>query len=354
MSTAVGGVRVVEPFMVESILGQNITAPHWREEVRFSDVFDIDEFQRFAEQKKYNVLVPYHQFLEDAPQKLLIAQYRTKENSCGHEEFIEDVLKFAKLNGFEMVGNVCLEYSPDGVMNLEFTSQLYSKYHKSEVVVIFPLFGGVMSGKSGKTREGYRLFLSLSQCNRGMMRSAAHTMKLSKLAKDTAENYIQKYLKGNSYITVMMRLERVIPHNQETASVAEKCLNYLHSEVEKIKSRFDIQTITVSFDIGMYGSVYPRQNQDMTEAIVPHLNNFLSQTVREGMTLSEWDSRFTNSSPIRNPGFVAAVQKSIAARGDVLVLFGKGSAYHQTTITMFLTSHSKQRLVKLGACGKTL
>ena len=100
LSTAVGGVRVVEPFMVGSNVGQNASA-NWTEEVSFSDIFNSDEFHRFAKSKGYSSLVPYHTFLQDAPRKLVVAQYKCtglhRCRTCGHEDILEQGRTFAKL-----------------------------------------------------------------------------------------------------------------------------------------------------------------------------------------------------------------------------------------------------------------
>ena len=71
LSSAVGGVRVVEPFIVGSNIGQNASA-NWKEEISFSETFDSDNFHHFAESRGCN---PYQRFLRDAPRKVLVAQY---------------------------------------------------------------------------------------------------------------------------------------------------------------------------------------------------------------------------------------------------------------------------------------
>ena len=82
--------------------------------------------------------------------------------------------------------------------------------------------------------------------------------------------------------------------------------------------------------------------------ILPYVNKFISQTVKDGMDLTEWENTYTNGTPRQNPGFVAVMQKTIAARGDVLVLLGGASAYQQSTETMYRTLHQKEHVIKLG------
>ena len=61
-----GGIRIVEPFMVGSFLGINVSK-NWREEVKFGDLFDAGVANRYAKKNHFSELVPFEEFLEDAP-----------------------------------------------------------------------------------------------------------------------------------------------------------------------------------------------------------------------------------------------------------------------------------------------
>ena len=352
LSSSVGGVRVVEPFLLGSNLGQNASA-HWREQVPFSDVFDLDEFNSFVRSRGFGSLVPYHTFLANAPRKLVVAQYKCTTShrcrTCGHKDVLEQGRIFSKLNGFEMVGNVCMDYGSTGKMTLgEFTSQLYSKYNKSEVVVVFPLFAGV-TGKS----EDFRLMMTLTKCNRGNLATISN-IKPSQLVETSAGNYIQKYLKGGSYISVMLRFETIIrPQPQKRkAAIARRCLNRLHMKIDELKPKFGVTSTALCLDIGKYGSWYFRRFSEAMDAIFPSVNEFISQTVEEGLTLSDWEGMFTNTALRLNPGFIAVMQKAIAARGDVLLLVGGESSFQRSAKSAFTQSHSEDKVINLGmSCG---
>ena len=351
LSTAVGGVRVVEPFMVGSNVGQNASA-NWTEEVSFSDIFNSDEFHRFAKSKGYSSLVPYHTFLQDAPRKLVVAQYKCtglhRCRTCGHEDILEQGRTFAKLNGFEMVGHVCLDYGSKGLMTLsELKSQLYHKYSKSEVVVVFPLFGGVAPGRTAQ-QEGFRLNMSPSNCQRPSVWGCTSHIRPSTFVTSSAENYIRNNFGGSSYISVMIRFEMVLGSRAKLASNAENCLNHLHTKIDKLKLEYGIEHVALCLDVGKYGSVGFRRDKKAMNTILPYVNKFISQTVKDGMDLTEWENTYTNGTPRQNPGFVAVMQKTIAARGDVLVLLGGASAYQQSTETMYRTLHQKEHVIKLG------
>ena len=347
LSSAVGGVRVVEPFIVGSNIGQNASA-NWKEEISFSETFDSDNFHHFAESRGCNSLVPYQRFLRDAPRKVLVAQYQCKGSKrcrrCGHESVLEKGRTFSRMNGYEMVGHVCLKYGGNGTLSLaELTSQLYSHYHKSEVVVVFPLFAGV----SGFGEEKFRLWMDTPTCQRRRMWNSTFNIRPSKLVTTSADNYIHRYFMGSSYISVMVRFETVIWSRKIMGPIAKTCLDRLHRKLKSLKSQFGIQTIALCLDIGHYGTLFFRRNKNALNAILPHVNSFISRTVKEGMTLYDWDNTFTSTALRHNPAFVAVMQKTIAARADVLVLLGEGSQFQKSTKAMFLVSHPEDKVVHL-------
>ena len=345
LSSAVGGVRVVEPFLSESIVGLNVSA-NWRDEVRLSDVFDSSELNHYAKSRGLESLVPFETFLKGTPRKLLIAQYRCKGyhvcRTCGHEDVLEQGRMFARLNGFEMVGHVCLDYGSSASMNFaEFKRQLYSKYSKSEVVVMFPLFGGVAG------YEGHRLNVRPSRCHRGVFLNVEPHIKPSKLAITSAENYIDKFLGGsNQYMSVMVRFEMVL--GSKSPAEINDCFIHLKAKVNEVKSKFNMNKVVLCLDVGKYGSLYLHYKSTRLDNILPQVNSFISQSVQEGLNLTGLDRMFTDTSLKPNAGFVAVMQKALAARGEVLVLLGDRSRFQLSTESMYKTLHKNWNIVKLG------
>ena len=345
LASSVGGVRVVEPFVFGSYVGQNVSA-NWTNEVPFSEVFNSGEFHKFAKSHSFSSLVPFQTFLKNSPRKVLIGQYKCTDlgfcRTCGHKDVLEQGRIFSKLNGFEMVGHACMDYQSSGKMTLEeFTSQLYSTYNKSEVVVLFPLFGGVNNFK-----EGFRLFLNLPKCERRAVASTTIN-KPSQLIIASAINYIHQYFKGAPYISLMVRFEIVINNKTKWKTSVKTCLGHLQKKVDDIKSEYRIRNVALCLDIGTYGSAFFRTNKQFVRYILPHINHFISHTVKEGMTLSDWENTFTNTTLRKNPGFVAVMQKTIASKADVLVLLGP-SGFQRSAESMFLHLHSKKDVIHLG------
>ena len=352
LSSELGGVRVVEPFLVGSRIGLDVGA-NWTDQVMFSDVFDSGEFHRYAKSKGFGSLVPFETFLKNTPRKVVTAQYKCTGyhvcRTCGHEDVLKQGRTFARLNGFEMVGHICLDYGSKGLMNLtEFKSQLYRKYNKSEVVVMFPIFGGVEPGKTSEL-HGFRLNMSPSKCQRSNLWQVNSHIKPSGLPKTSAENYINKFLnRSNHYMSVMVRFEMVLGSKNFTG--IKDCFDHLNKKVQEVKSEFGIEHVVLCLDVGKYGSY---TYQHYYDKFLPQINSLISQTVKEGMNLTDLDKMYTDTALKPNAGFVAVMQKVIAARGEVLVLLGGGSSYQRSTESMYKSLHKKNiSIVKLtNSCG---
>ena len=347
------GSVIVEPFMVGSDLGQNVGV-NWTEETKFSNVFDLKSFNHFAMSRNYSPLVPYDVFLKDAPRNLLIAQYKcagiTSCRSCGHRDVIERGRIFSEMNGFEFVGHVCLDYGDKGHMSIaQLENQLYAKYRKSEVVIMFIRFGGVYKGKFYQ-KKGYRLFLNPPVCYRNDFPKSM--IRPSQLVSASANAFIRKYLDGKSYISVMIRIQMILRshvQDRQAPQLTEECLKCLYKKLKKLQVKVGIKNMFLALDVGKYGSNIFREKHIMTP-ILPYFDVFVSQTIKKGMTLSDWDERFTNITENQNPGYIAVIQKYIAARGDVLVLLGAESVFQASTHELYDFLHKNKKVFKLETC----
>ena len=350
LATKLGGVRIVEPFLVGSTFGQNVSA-NWREELRLTDIFDKTQFEKSVSAKHHHQLVPYEKFLKDAPRKLLVVQYVCSGlpscRPCRHEDVMERGRIFCKMNGFELIGHVCLEYGRKRFMTLsEVRSKLYAKHIKSDVVLLFIRFGGVNTGHYS-SKWGYRLFLKKSSCGRGKFFDIGN-LKASQLVLSSAINYTQRYLHGPAYISVMIRIEYILkgqtisdssPHEVKT------CLSNLFQRLEEIKASSGISSVFLCLDVGLYGSDQFR-DPEYFRPLLPYFDSFVSK-IEGGMTLSQWDETFTNASARKEPGFIAVLQKVIASRGEVLVLLGGPSSFQKSTKEIYNKLHKNRRVFSL-------
>ena len=212
-ASVISGLRIVEPFIVAgSRFGLELSMTNWTEQLKFSDIFDRGTADKFAKGNKFSDLVSFSEFLKDAPRKLLVAQHRCIPCSiaCGSPEALERGRTFAGLYGFEVVGEVCLEYDKSGETPIsDIERQLYKNYKKSEVTVLFIRFCGINRGKLNLNRV-FRLYISVPDaCYRNYDKSFP-AMRPSHSVRESADHYVKEYLHNRKYVSVMIRIEIVI------------------------------------------------------------------------------------------------------------------------------------------------
>ena len=337
LAKKIGGVQVVEPFVTGSVLGLNFSA-NWTEEVRMSDMFDYEAWKHATPFNKYGELVSFKDLIQYGPRKLLMVQYcfhATFCSPCKDEDIVLKSRVFCKLNNFELVGHECFSDKRTDFSSIK--SLLYSKYSKSEVVVMFDVFGGIV-GSRYKPQETYRLFADIRDCSRRLVKKYS-SLQPSQLSLSDADKYIQTYLNGMSYIAVMVRMEMVFESanisRNNRPTFAKKCFTNVLQRLEKIKKELGINHVFVTLDIGKYGSDFFRVKNNINRAIEHNAEDFLSTICRRNMTIGEYEERYISTSRKINPGYISVVQKQIAARADALVLVGRGSSYQSTTRDLY-------------------
>ena len=347
LAKRMGGVRVVEPFIYGSHLGLNVSA-NWTRELRMTDVLDYGVWKQKTPFEKYGDFVPFQTFMDSAPQKLVMVQYCTglsRCRPCGHEDVISKGRIFCELNGFQLAGHECLTYGREKILTLSsIETQLYSNYSKSEVVLMFDLYGGIHY-EEYKAFYGYRLFAISRECTRWET-SDSSALAPSKSVLADADRYIQKYLKGLRYISIMIRMELVFIETHTSAdnrsTVAKLCFDNILRRLTTIKNETGIECVFLTLDVGNYGSDGFRDPYSAGK----HVDKFLSTLFERNTTIHEWEEWFASISRTKNPGYMAILQKAIAARGDILVLAGSGS-YQGSARKMYEELHSTRTVFQL-------
>ena len=348
LAKRMGGVRVVEPFIYGSQLGLNVSA-NWTRELRMTDIFDYSVWKQKTPFKKYGDFVPFQTFMANAPRKLVVVQYCTGLSicrPCGHEDIISKGRIFCELNGFQLAGHECLTYDRERVLSVSsIETQLYSNYSKSEVVLMFDLYGGILN----QPGPGYRLYAK--ECGRYQTRDFSALAPSQSIAAD-ADRYIQKYLKGLHYISIMIRIEFIFSKTNTPAknrpTVAKSCLDNILKRLTKIKKETGIEDVFLTLDVGHYGSDGFRNSiTEEMKLVDRHIENFMSTIFKRNTTINEWEMEFTSTSGIKHPGYISVLQKEIAAKGDILVLVGPDSTYQRSAKVRYEKLHSMRKVFDL-------
>ena len=347
LAKKIGGVQVVEPFVTGSLLGLNLTA-NWTKEVKMTDVLDNEVFKNSLPLDKFGELASFETFLQNTPRKLLMVQCCRASfcRPCKDEGLITKTRVFCEWNGLELVGVECVDFEKEKILNLTaIKTHLYSKYSKSEVVILFELYGGIENGVYAPA-YGYRFFSNIKECKR---EGSYSSIAASQYVLSDADKYIQKYLNGSSYISLMIRMEMVFIKSEATQrpKVAKQCFDNLLRKLNNIGKRTGLKQIFLTLDIGRYGSESFQHGSKSERAIEEHAGEFLSTIYGRNMSLGEWEERYISTCKRNNPGYVAIVQKQIAARGEVLVLSGPGSSYQGSAKILYEKLHQKRQVYSL-------
>ena len=132
---------------------------------------------------------------------------------------------------------------------------LYSKYKKSEVVNVFDTFGGIITGRN-EVGKDYRFEANIWECSRSWVGGYSCLSSSQSVVSD-ANSYIEKYMNHLSYISVMVRLERVLRASgspRDPSSIVSKCYTNVIFKIADIRIKTGLEHVYLTLDIGQYGS----------------------------------------------------------------------------------------------------
>ena len=354
LATKFGGVRVVEPFVVNSDFGLNASTEKWTEQVKFGDINDMTVWENYTSTKHYNPLVSYDSFIKNAPRKALLVQYYYP---CGDQTVWNMARKFCDSTGFELIGKVCLKYGREKTLTINMLeNQIYSSVNKTEVVVLFEIYGGIEE-QLYSSNKAYRIYARNTTCDRHTVYDKYKAAQPSRSVFSDANAYIQRYLNGSSsYISLMVRLERILRlsngwNGHNSAQCAKQCLNNILKSWKDIKQRTGITITFLAIDVGVYGSNEFRRHPEIEHPVLPPVREFFSELFDNKTSLQEWEDTFSSVGlgQTRNSGYIAMMQKVVAVRGNVLMLVGakSHSSFQTTGIRLYHKFHGKGQIIEL-------
>ena len=359
-STLKANVRVVEPFIhYGSILGVDLDPSptkgnntnydkvrmNGENTVKLGDIFDRKEWSNIAKNHHLvSSLVSWEDFLEHSPRNLILVDKacnnKMKCMQCknGFSEsiiFHDKAVNFAKFNGFEIVRKVCYDLRVYNISS--FKELVYGEFNPDNTVVIFNHWGGIELGS-----YEYRIPIR-DKCGRGHF---FLSMKNSKRIINDSKHYIDKFFQKESYISVMLRVEhlsikRGISRSNVTvqSEIMTKCIQSIMSEIKnkQKKMKTNPASIFISTDIGIYGSrcfrKYPSSTVD-TGVLNKSLSLLYHELFGDSISMSEHMRRIEHIVSFKNPGYVAILQKEIAANG-VCLLLGGGGSFQKTALQLY-------------------
>ena len=339
----VKGVKVIEPFIHPkgSLFGVSLSTSYTMSQgyklkleeinsVKLSDVLDINEWQHYASSRRYSPLVSWSNFTKNCHKKLILV-YHKWGGHCNPSMMVNATREFVLENNFEEIRNVCIDFRKTGILShQDFVETIYGHFKPSESVVVFNKWGGIEN-----VVVDFRYSIKGTPCTRGQeIRLFHHSTQISKDVKEYSMRYMNK---TERYVAVMVRLEHFARNHNFRKLTAETqrsklnwCFNEINKKVNTLKNERNISDTLLTMDVGKYGTSVFRLEEYFGQGIANLA--VLNQTVHDffnsffnSMTQNTWEESFESVAKFHVPGYIAIMQKVLAASSVCLLLAGGGS-----------------------------
>lgn len=341
-STLGPDVQVLEPFLVHSTFGVNLHGVNTESNNnikqkmgRLRDIFNLKKWNAFISSRKYAPLVSWNGLIKKAGPNLILVNRRCIDreeparlcNDCidliESLNFSQSAVLFAKQYDFEIVRDVCV---PAGLSTAQqFKEKVYGPYNPNEVVVLFESWGGIQS-------EEYSIRIALSdlqQC--GRLNHYEYIPVSNKIIQD-GRRYQEKYTLMEGYITVMVRLQYIsIAAGLESYPVddvipfLENCYSSISKTVNKIRAKKGLKSVLLTLDCRKQGSYYFKESNHFSATLAGSADILYRKLYGNSSSLQQWDQSFDLITSFQNAGYIAMLQKHLAAASTCLVTVGTGS-----------------------------
>lgn len=360
-------VKVVEPFILHSTFGMNTSSmserfvPNATNLTKLGDLFDRREWIRQTSQS--SELAPifgWNYFIRDAPSKLIVVDrgcidrvepFRKCDDCIQLIEslkFNESVVAFSWQYGFQIVRKTCI---PEVLIDArKFRSLVYGNFDPRQVVVLFESWGGIQQNELDIRAP----ISDITQCGR---MNFYYNIPVSQSIKEDGERYIKKYMPGaltGGYVAVMMRMQYIAIMNAFDVSSGDyilatlnQCFRGIQKRVRSLRQAH--QPILLTLDCRSQGSYFfssPNRSKQ-ADIIAQSIPEFYQMLMGSSTTLEDWDKSYDDIASFKTPGYIAILQKHLAASSSCLVLAGAG-AFQLTAETMYdvyHNQHAQQRCV---------
>ena len=332
-------LTVVEPFIPETVLGLG-KVPKYQNKwpLHFSDIYDINHWRSKVLQipdSHHSALVDWEEFLETAHRNLVVADINYDGKECTFERF-NAWPEFFHNYGFS-IRNICIHLDPmNPISQKEFNSLVFPESNKEQSVVLFNVWKGILH----KTERYHYVGLDDSKCTVGS--GYNWVAKPSPAVYANATSYINKFLNGSQYVTLMLRTEFLVKTNLDNC--LKRTLNAWKAVIGKSNSTFTFLTS----DTGSYGSI-AKISTSIRENFLDSVLTKVSGTIQQ--SIEERQKFLVEAAGTSNLSFLALVEKVIATKARCIVLVG-GGHFQRHALKMYQKQHPEQEwcYIKFDPC----
>lgn len=344
MAGSYESMLVVEPLAVNSVLHTPFQNASFAM-LKFSDIYDMEAWNSESSWLGHSRLTSWESFLRQAPRKVITVQLRdfgvkssdstTKWKHCSPSKKwpYPNEHSFITQQHFHFIRTVCVQFVHEQHIEMnEFHTLIFGQLAPSEVTVFFKEWRGLGIGNKIPVRN--------SGCaNSGIQE---RTLLSNKIRED-ANKYIQHHFNGE-YIAIVARLEKsrlfsyrrnFIPH----------CLDQLTKHYGMVRNKTGINLTFLSIDVGRYGSHTLKSTlKKRTESISieEQFQKFFVEIYGNSLPIPQWESSFKDFSRSTDVGYIAQLQKQVAAQAKCVVFMG-GGCFQKHALRLYQFSHSRDK-----------
>ena len=343
-------LTLLEPFSYESQLLHTpgiwtaVRKKQTKKVARFSDFFDLKQYNRASIKSDGIPLVTWEEFLLRAPRQVIVIV--TPQASCSlivnhnlqtsADKYLKEFLRTLQLLNFNIVKIIPIN--------------CYDQNRGSKLVEMLSMYlhNSTLVFSSWRNYNVAKTWLDIHQhCDISDKFPADRLHPSSKMIRHT-DNYRSKILGGaNKTIAIMLRVERFLTLKSSNETV-DSCLAKTIGVFTELKKQPQWQSSQpfLTLDIGRYGSGIMQNNDSVLkfneslELVTQSVTDMLVN-VYEGKwkTLEDWEDSFLQATEgISERGYVAMLQRDIAVQSDCLILMGGGS-FQEIAATQYLKVH---------------
>ena len=305
-----------------------------------------------------NIFVDWQEFVSTASRNVVVVDFVYKgkkkfhkERSCvqgdkylpyyrSEESFSVGIFE----NGFTVVRNVCLNfYNYKDFTESQFYREVYGEYSPDAVTVIMLSWRGIRNTNIPGRRVAVNMHSSCKDYN---IANGMFDAKPSDVVTSDAEKYIKTHYGNNSFISVMLRTEKVLVN-----AGLEAVVSSLENTVEvwkNVTAEYRLNYTFLAADCGPETGTkrFVEGGKKARDRKITFMITELGDAVTKrffggGASLSSWEQSFGSLSS-SDRGYIALVQQAIAVR-STCIIFSGGGVFQKRTEALYKRSHSDER-----------
>ena len=340
---------ILEPIMSSTMF---VSIPRHTENrfLTFSDLFDIEHFNRMSESTGYPLVVSREQFYSDAPRNVIFIHPGPKDETSkvvwkadGKQNCYKfeggRLLHLAEEQSFCCVRIIQAQVTPIKILmtEQEVREVIFGDHLPQSVTLVFSKWQTPWFVESEE--------LDNPKMCKGVGRGSNKEQFLPspRLVSD-AKYYEKHFLNSSNDVALMLRTERMkqfIEKHTSQGWTVDKCFNEAMILTKELQvSGYPMVTL----DLGTFGSTSLSKFLGRYKISVTEKSKVLVTELYDNkLTFEEWEESFTKATGGEDhKGYVAALQRILASRAKCLILVG-GGYFQDLALKDYLQSHPNKK-----------